>query len=172
MHSDALVAPVKTGNPDGGVEWYVRLIDGTVHGFRCKVRMVGRRFDTGRKAKHRDNRTHRGARNATYVEFLIPFDLGAGRFATAPTWGSDGAQTHPRPVGYAGSMPVTVPIAADPIVSSRAQRLVARVKAMPIEDLRARLEESRQMSADEVVARQSVERRQRAEQAAARLRSH
>lgn len=54
---------------------------------------------------------------------------------------------------------------------SRAERLVAEIDAMPIEDVRQRIDEARRMSGSEIEERQRVERRQRAERAAAALRS-
>jgi hypothetical protein len=54
---------------------------------------------------------------------------------------------------------------------SRAERLAERIKAMPIETVRERITESRQMTSDEIVERQRIERRRRAEQTAARIRA-
>ena len=47
--------------------------------------------------------------------------------------------------------------------TTRAERLVAAINAMPIEDVRARIESARSMTAEEIVARQIRERRERAE---------
>lgn len=44
------------------------------------------------------------------------------------------------------------------------------IRAMPIEDVRARIASTRSMTSAEVVARQKAERRKRAEIAAARIR--
>lgn len=54
---------------------------------------------------------------------------------------------------------------------SRAERLVAAVGAMPIEDVRQRIDEARLMTGSEIEERQRAERRERAERAAAALRS-
>jgi hypothetical protein len=54
---------------------------------------------------------------------------------------------------------------------SRAERLVAAIDAMPIEDVRQRIDEARLMAGSEVEERQRIERRERAERAAAALRS-
>ncbi|MFE4468210.1 hypothetical protein ACFRFH_05265 [Leifsonia sp. NPDC056824] len=54
---------------------------------------------------------------------------------------------------------------------SRAERLVAEIDAMPIGDVRQRIDEARRMTGPEIEERQRVERRERAERAAAALRS-
>jgi hypothetical protein len=55
--------------------------------------------------------------------------------------------------------------------TTRAVRLVDSIRAMPIEVIRARIEETRAMSDEQVRARHAVENRDRAARAAARLRS-
>jgi hypothetical protein len=54
---------------------------------------------------------------------------------------------------------------------SRAQQLVAAVRAMPIEDVRNRIQSARDLSDDELLARQAIERRQRSVGAAERVRA-
>ena len=53
---------------------------------------------------------------------------------------------------------------------NRAERLVERIKAMPIEDIRAHIEGTRPLTNDEVEMRQIERRRAWAEEAARRFR--
>lgn len=53
---------------------------------------------------------------------------------------------------------------------TRAEQLVARINAMPMEAIRDRLEWARCATNEEIIARQSVERHEWAERAAARIR--
>ena len=54
---------------------------------------------------------------------------------------------------------------------TRAERLVSAFRALPDDELRGRIESARALTNDELVERQKQERRERAEAAAARLRS-
>lgn len=55
---------------------------------------------------------------------------------------------------------------------SRAERLVSAVNAMPIDEIRQRVDDARRMSGAEIEERQRRERRERSERAAAALRTN
>lgn len=55
---------------------------------------------------------------------------------------------------------------------TRAEALVSAVRNMPIEDVRERIEASRNASSEEIIARQKADRRARAEAAASKIRNN
>jgi hypothetical protein len=70
--------PIRTGNPDGGVEWYVELADGTQWGWQAKYYFVDS-FDSLLNAMAESVRRVAVERpGLRRLNFCIPFNLSTG----------------------------------------------------------------------------------------------